>query len=131
MWDAFRAGKGQFVIFFFERRRTNENNSKREHKQGTRSRDAQFWFLGQILLAEDALKLFRAPEHKERHQDDEKDNNSHRQMENLIESQATIIACVGVPVVKIFFGFAEEECAEEATEDKEHAIHFAGGRGCQ
>ena len=115
----------------FKRGGADEEDRQRADKQSHCASHADLRFLAQIFFAEDAFELFRAPEHEERHEDDKHNHRANGDAENLIEGQATKVACIVVPVVKILFGFAEEECADESAEHEEHAVNFACRCGCQ
>ena len=123
--DGFGARELDLVIFIFKRGGADEEDCQRASKQSHCASHADLRFLAQIFFAEDAFQLFGAPEHEERHEDDEHNHCAKGNSENLVEGHASKVARVVVPVVKKWFGFAEEERADKSAEHEEHAVNFA------
>ena len=127
--DGLGAGELDLGVFLFHRGGADQHHADGGGEQNACAHHADFRFLAQILLAENAFELLRAPKHEERHHDDQHNHHADRDAEDLVEGQASVVARVVVPVGEERFGLGEERRAEETAEHEEHSVDLACGCG--
>ena len=109
-----------------------KQNRQRANKQNHCASHADLRFLAQIFFAEDAFQLLGAPEHEERHEDDEHDHRADGDAEDLVESQTPesnlrcCTSCQNISSVS-----PKRNAPTKSAEHEEHAVDLACGSRCQ